>query len=532
MNSIKKFDVIVVGAGFAGLYALQKLKSLGFSVLVLERAEDLGGTWFWNRYPGARCDVNSMEYSYQFSEELQQEWEWSEKYAPQAEILAYANHVADRFNLRPNIQFSANVDTMIYCEKSSTWQVTIDSGEQFSANVCIMATGCLSKPNIPDIKGLADFEGPTLHTGTWPKEPVNFQGKHVGIIGTGSSAIQSTPLIAEKAKKLTVFQRTPSFSIPAHNEPMNKEFESSVKSDYRAFRDRNSEQFSAQNLRPNMRSARRASKEELQKTYEERWQKGGLAFQASFKDLIYSEEANRTAVDFVHQKIKSQVSDPSVAQKLCPETILGCKRLCVDTGYYKTFNRENVSLVSLRETPIETIIKTGIKTTEKEYDLDMLVLATGFDAMTGALLSIDIQGRNSLPLTSKWKDGASNYLGLTVHGFPNLFTVTGPGSPSALANVIVAIEQHINWIADCLVYMKDRSLGSIEAEADAEESWVKHVNSIADRTLLAHGCASWYTGANIPGKPRIFMPYMGFPDYVSRCNNVASNDYLGFNLKA
>lgn len=530
MTQAKTFDVIVVGAGLAGLYALHKLKSLGFSVLVIEAAEDLGGTWYWNRYPGARCDVNSLEYSYQFSEELQQEWNWSEKYAPQAEILAYANHVADRFNLRPNIKFSSPVESMIYNEKNATWRVATKHEESYSASFCIMATGCLSKPNLPTIKGLDEFEGTTLHTGLWPKEPVSFKGKRVGIIGTGSSAIQATPIIAEAASQLTVFQRTPSFSVPAHNGTIDKEFEADIKANYKSFRAQNSRRYAALNNFPSSQSAMAVSDREREEVYEQRWQEGGLPFLAAFKDLSVDPDANRTAVDFIHQKISSIVQDPATAARLCPDTLLGCKRLCVDTDYYATFNRDNVSLVSLQDSPIDTVAKTGIRTIEAEYELDVLILATGFDAMTGALLAIDIRGREAQPLRRKWQDGPSNYLGLTVNGFPNLFTVTGPGSPSVLANMIVAIEQHIDWIADCLSFLKVNSYKAIEAESDAEELWVKQVNVIADRTLLAHGCASWYTGANIPGKPRIFMPYLGYPDYVSQCESVASSGYKGFQL--
>ncbi|MFK7865636.1 MAG: flavin-containing monooxygenase [Pseudohongiellaceae bacterium] len=531
MEENKSFDVIVVGAGFAGLYALHKLKSLGFSVLVLETADDLGGTWYWNRYPGARCDVNSLEYSYQFSEELQQEWNWSEKYAPQSEILAYANHVAERFNLRPFIQFGTRVKSMKYDEESSTWHVATRHDKNFNANFCIMATGCLSKPNIPDIPGLDSFQGTQLHTGLWPKDRIEFSGKRVGIIGTGSSAIQSTPIIAETAERLTVFQRTPSFSVPAHNGPMNKTFEATVKADYPAFRAQNSQRYAALDNSPSSKSALTVSAAEREEIYEQRWQEGGLPFLAAFKDLNVDRDANRTAVDFIHGKIESIVKDSKTALNLSPETLLGCKRLCVDTDYYATFNRENVDLVSLEETPIKAVTPFGISTTEQDFELDMLILATGFDAMTGALLAIDIRGKDGQTLEQKWQDGPSNYLGLTVHGFPNFFTITGPGSPSVLANMVVAIEQHVEWIADCLLYLKKNDIQSIEAALDAETNWVNQVNKIADRTLLAHGCASWYTGANIPGKPRIFMPYLGYPDYVSQCEDIASSGYKGFQLR-
>lgn len=531
MNMPDKFDVVVVGAGFAGMYALHKLRKLGFKVKVFEAASGVGGTWFWNRYPGARCDVNSLEYSYQFSDELQQEWSWSEKYSPQPEILAYANHVADRFDLRRDIEFETRVLALKFNSAQNYWEGKTDKGDVFTAQFCIMATGCLSKHNVPDINGLDSFTGELLHTGAWPHESVNFNNKRVGIIGTGSSAIQSIPLIAEQASHLTVFQRTASFSIPAHNAEMDPSLERQIKANYSEFRKQNSERYAALNNNPNQVSALEVSPEERKQTYEQRWSEGGLPFLASFNDLGTNEAANGTAVEFIHGKIKSIVSNPEVAELLCPKTVMGCKRLCVDTDYYNTFNRSNVDLVDISSAPIQSITRNGLRQNSREYEFDTLVLATGFDAMTGALLAIDIQGKDGKNLESHWQNGPANFLGLTISGFPNLFMITGPGSPSVLANMIVAIEQHVDFVADLLVYMQSQKSSCVEASAAAELKWVNLVNEIAEQTLYPQGCNSWYTGANIPGKPRIFMPYLGYPSYVEKCEEIASNNYRGFEFE-
>ena len=530
-TSLSKYDIAIVGAGFAGLYALYKLRNLGLSVRVFEAGNNVGGTWYWNRFPGARCDVNSLEYSYQFSSELQQEWCWSEKYSPQSEILEYVNHVTDRFDLRKDIQFGTRIVSLLFDEKSDTWLGESEKGERFQANYCVMATGCLSKENIPKFNGFEDFTGTVLHTGKWPHKPVDFSSKQVGIIGTGSSAVQAIPIIAEQAETLTVFQRTATFSIPAHNAPMDKNHEKHIKNRYAEFRAENSRRYTALNNRPNHTSALDVEEEARIAVYEDRWQLGGLPFQASFNDLGISLEANKTAVDFVTNKIHEIVNNPEVAEILSPSTVLGCKRLCVDSGYYETYNRENVTLVDVSEAPITRITKNGLQTSSGEYWFDTLILATGFDAMTGALLSIDIRGRDNFSLREKWKEGPANYLGLTIAGFPNLFTITGPGSPSVLANMIVGIEQHVDWIADCLTYLQTNNLRTVEASAIAEKNWVNLVNEIANETLYPTGCNSWYTGANIPGKPRIFMPYLGYPSYVEKCNDVAENGYRGFVLK-
>ena len=540
MSPIQEFDVVVVGAGFAGMYALHYLRKLGFAVRVLEIAKDVGGTWYWNRYPGARCDVASLEYSYQFSEELQQQWHWSEKYAAQAEILEYANHVADRFDLRRDIQFNTHVSAMHFSAANPSasnqggggvgWRITTDNGEIFQAQFCIMATGCLSSNNIPDFPGLDDYQGLLLHTGQWPHQEVDFAAKRVGMIGTGSSAIQIAPLIAAEADSLMIFQRTASYSIPAHNASMDADHEKTIKADYARFREQNSQRYAALNNNPNSVPALEVSAAERESNYQQRWEAGGLPFLASFSDLATSLEANKTAAEFVRNKIRGIVKDPIVAELLCPQTVMGCKRLCVDSDYYQTFNRDNVSLIDVNACPIERITSAGIKTANQEYEFDVLIMATGFDAMTGALLRIDIRGRDGLSLRKKWRDGPKNYLGLTVNGFPNFFTITGPGSPSVLANMIVAIEQHVEWIGDCLQHLRANSVSTIEASSKVEDHWVRLVNKIANKTLFPSGCNSWYTGANIPGKPRIFMPYLGYPSYVEKCEQVASTGYRGFEL--
>ena len=528
MDNTKRFDVIVVGAGFAGMYALYKLRKLGFAVQVYEAGSGVGGTWFWNRYPGARCDVNSLEYSYQFSDELQQEWNWSERYSGQPEILEYAKHVADRFELAKDIQFNTRVLALEYNESTNRWSGKTDQGDHFDTQFCVMATGCLSKHNVPDIEGLDRFQGELLHTGKWPHSPVDFKGKSVGVIGTGSSGIQSIPIIAEQASSLTVFQRTPNFSIPAHNRPMDKNHEAEVKRNYREFRKENALQRAAIRMTPNPESALAVSQIERDVVFEKNWLKGGLPFSASFSDIGINLDANATAVDFVHRKIKNLVEDPEVAEKLCPKTVIGCKRLCVDTGYYKTFNRTNVSLVDIKKEPIKCVTESGVSTSEDEYEFDALVLATGFDAMTGAILSIDIKGQGKQTLAKRWEAGPKNYLGLTINGFPNLFTITGPGSPSVLSNMIVAIEQHVDFLSELLNFMQKNNKEKVEANLNAEDNWVELVNNIADQTLYTSGCNSWYVGANIPGKPSVFMPYIGFPTYVEKCKEIVKDHYRGF----
>ena len=508
MNPSVELDVAVVGAGFSGLSLLHKLRGLGLTAHAWEAGDGVGGTWYWNRYPGARVDIESQEYSYSFSEELQDDWKWSERYAAQPELLRYLNHVADRFDLRRDITFNTRVASARFDEGSGRWTLTTDAGETISARFCVMATGCLSVPNEPNFPGQADFEGPTYHTGRWPHEGVDFTGKRVAVIGTGSSAIQSIPQIARQAAQVTIFQRTPNYSVPAHNGPIDP----AVVQAWNANRaeNRQLQRLSAGGFISSDATellSVEVSDEVRHKTYEQRWARGGFA-------------------------IRERVKDPAVAEKLSPRGYpWGTKRLCVDIDYYETYNRPNVTLVDLRETPLDRITATGVRTAEADYPADAIVFAIGFDAMTGALARIDIRGREGIVLKDEWAAGPRTYLGLMVAGFPNLFTVTGPGSPSVLSNMVVSIEQHVDWICDCIGYLGNRQLGVIEASPEAQEAWVAHVNEVADQTLYKQA-NSWYLGANVPGKPRVFMPYAGGVGvYRELCDGIAARGYEGFVLQ-
>ena len=529
-SSVEQLEVAIVGAGFAGMYMLYRLRQLGLSSRVYETGSGVGGTWYWNRYPGARCDVESMQYSYQFSDELQQEWEWSEKYSTQPEILRYANHVADRFDLKRDIQFNTRVESAIFDEESRRWNIRTNKGNQVSAAFCVMATGCLSSPNTPEFTGVNDFEGAMYHTGTWPHEDVDFSGMTVGVIGTGSSAIQAIPVFASQADHLFVFQRTANYTIPARNAPLNPKEIKEIKADYAGLRTRAKTKPSGYDLPIPPLSAVETNSEDRFQTFESKWQNGGVGFMAAFNDLLVDAAANETAAEFVRKKIRETVDDPKVAKLLSPDNVIGCKRLCVDTNYWETFNLPNVTLVDVNRTPIEKISQNGLFTNGQEYPLDAIVFATGFDAMTGALLNIDIRGRGGQTLQTKWESGPKTYLGLAMADFPNLFTITGPGSPSVLTNMLPSIEQHVEWITNCISHMYANGLECIEANREAEKEWVEHVNQVADLSLRST-CSSWYVGANIEGKARVFMPYIGgFPKYVAKCNEVVANKYDGFKV--
>ncbi len=527
----RTLDAVVVGAGFAGLYMLHRLRGLGFTARVFEAGKGVGGTWYWNRYPGARCDVESMDYSYSFSNELQQEWRWTERYSSQPEILKYINHVADRFDLRRDITLETRVTSAVFDEAANRWLVRTDRGHEVSARFCVMATGCLSTTQQPKFTGLESFTGAWYHTGHWPHEGVDFTGQRVGVIGTGSSAIQSIPIIAEQAAHLFVFQRTPNFSVPAHNAPLDPEYERTVKANYAEFRRQARESRVGFVVERSDKSALEVSDKERTREYEARWKRGGLGFSSTFNDILISKAANDTAAEFFRAKIRSIVRDPEVAETLVPKHYpLGTKRLCVDTNYYATFNRDNVSLVDLTRTPIEEITPDGLRTTRQDYHLDSIVFAIGFDAMTGTLLAIDIRGRGGRTLKEKWAEGPKTYLGVSVADFPNLFMITGPGSPSVLSNMIVSIEQHADWIADCIEHLRANGHATIEARPEAESEWVQHVNEVGHATLYPQA-NSWYMGANIPGKPRMFMPYIGGVGvYREKCDAVAAKGYDGFTL--
>src|SRR6185369_8520425 len=522
------FDAVVVGAGFAGLYMLHRLRGLGFSARVFEAGDGVGGTWYWNRYPGARCDVESIQYSFSFSEELDQEWDWSEKYSPQPEILRYANHVADRFDLRRQIVFDTRVTAATFDESNKTWHVETDRGDKVSARFCIMAVGCLSAPNRPHFKDIEDFKGPVYHTGEWPHVGVNFTGLRVGVIGTGSSAIQSIPIIAQQASQLTVFQRTATWSVPAWNEALTPEYVKAVKADYPALRAKARARPTGFYFPFNMQPALQASPEERERKYEEAWKEGGLPFLGAFGDLLFEKEANDTIAEFARNKIRAIVKDPATAELLCPDNVFGFKRLCVDTGYFETYNLPHVKLVDVSKKPIERFTAGGIEVDGTEYPLDAIVSATGFAAMTGSFDKIRITGRDGQTLAEKWRAGPRAYLGVATTGFPNFFTITGPGSPSVLASMIQAIEQHVDWMADLMAHMRDINAATIEPIQNYEDEWVEHVNEVS-KISLRSTCSSWYVGANIPGRPRVFMPYIGgFPIYVQKCNEVMSNGFEGF----
>ena len=524
-----RYDAVIVGAGFSGLYMLHHLRELGFSAIVLERAAGVGGTWYWNRYPGARCDVESLVYSYSFSEDLEQEWEWTEKYPTQPEILRYANHVADRFDLRRDIRFETGVDKARWDDTAKTWVIETDTGSTIAATHYIMATGCLSHRKFAEVPGVDDYQGETYHTGRWPHEGVDFTGKRVGIIGTGSSAIQSIPIIAAEAQHLTVFQRTPNFSLPANNRPLSSGEQETMKANYRDHREAaRTSGFGIPNPEPE-KSALEATEEERQAAYEAAWEAGHLVrMLLSFNDMITNKEANETACEFVREKIRSIVTDAQVAEDLCPYNHpIGTKRPCLDTGYYATYNRDNVDLVNLRRTPIEAFTPTGIRTSGKEYEFDAIVFATGFDAMTGALVAVDIEGKDGVTLKEKWKDGPRTFLGLLVSGFPNFYTITGPTSPSVFSNMMVSIEQHVEWVGACMANLRDTGKVAIEPTIDAEDYWVEHNNEAGDETLYPLA-ESWYMGSNVPGKPRVLMPYIGGVGvYREECDEIVADGYRG-----
>ena len=526
------YDAIIVGAGFAGMYMLHRLRQAGYSAQVLEAADGVGGTWYWNRYPGARCDVQSIDYSFSFSSELEQEWQWSEKYATQPEILRYANHVADRFDLRRDIRFDTRVRSARYEDTSNRWRIETAGGEIYSAQFCILATGCLSVPKDVDIPGAARFTGHTYHTAHWPHEGVDFSGKRVAVIGTGSSAIQSIPLIAKQAAQLTVFQRTPAYSLPAGNRPLDEAAIAALKARYAEHRETSRHSLFGVPNPPMEKSALEVSDEERRRVYEAGWASGTLnQMLLAFNDVLISQAANDTAAEFMREKIRSVVRDAQTAETLCPYDFpFGTKRPCLDTGYYETFNREHVRLVDVRKTPLLEITAQGIRTSDQERAFDCIVFATGFDAMTGAIVNVDIRGAGGLALKQKWADGPRTYLGLGIAGFPNMFTITGPGSPSVMSNMLVSIEQHVDWIADCMNFLRAQGYARIEATPAAETAWIEHVNEVADATLFPHA-NSWYMGANVPGKPRVFLPYIGgVGPYRQKCDEVASQGYAGFSF--
>lgn len=528
-----RFDAVIVGAGFAGLYQLHRLRQQGLRAIVIEAGSGVGGTWYWNRYPGARCDVESFDYSYSFDEMLQQEWKWSERFASQPEILSYINHVADRYDLRRDIVLDTKVTAARYSDADKLWTVDTNAGKAYQAKYVIFATGCLSKPLSPEFEGFSQFKGLKLFSAYWPEVEPQLEGMRVGIIGTGSSSVQMIPILAEQAKHLVVFQRTANFSVPAHNKPVDEEMDREVKASYGERRARGAQAITGHYLSPHDKSALEADEEERRRQFEGRWNSGdggGFRFLRAFSDLLLDERANEHAADFCRSKIREIVADPTTAELLSPKPSLpfGTKRLCIDTDYYATFNRANVDLVDVKASPIVRFTADGLQTTSETYKLDAVVMATGFDAMTGALLAIDIVGLNGVKLRDKWQEGPKTYLGVAISDFPNMFTITGPGSPSVLSNMVHSIETHVDWITKLIGFMAERRLDAVAPKAEAQEKWVEHVNELANQTLYPKG-NSWYLGANVSGKVRVFMPYIGgVPKYREKLEQVASHDYDGF----
>ena len=538
MAAPRRFDVIVIGAGVAGLYAVHLLRERGFSVRALEKGDGVGGTWYWNRYPGARCDVQSIEYSYSFDKDIQQEWEWTELMPAQPEIEAYLNFVADRLDLRRDIQLTTRVTSLTYDEADASWLVETDGPDTFVARWVIAATGCLSAPLEPDIPGLSSFEGVTLYTNRYPKEGFDFTGLRVGVVGTGSSGVQSIPVIAEQAEHLYVFQRSAAYTRPANNRPLRPGELDQVKADYESLRQRQRAAFaglvsfgavSFEGLAPPTRRILDTPREERLAVLEEL----GWTAPAAWADVMFDLEANRAGTELYGELVRREVRDPELAESLVPHYPMGCKRQILDTGYFACFNRDNVTLVNLRRDPIVEVRPHGVTTTQNDISLDVLVMATGFDAMTGALNAMDIRGREGRSLQELWAtEGTVTYLGLQVAGFPNLFTVTGPGSPSVLTNMMVSIEQHVEWITDCLCHLRSHGWRSIEADPEAQEAWTDHAASLVSGLVRASdACNSWYVGANVPGKRRIHMPYVGgMPAYREKCDEIVAGGYEGFVL--
>jgi cation diffusion facilitator CzcD-associated flavoprotein CzcO len=532
MPEHKNVDAVIVGAGFSGLYQLYRLRGAGLSTRVFEAGDGVGGTWYWNRYPGARCDIQSLSYSYSFSPELEQDWEWTEKFPTQPEVLRYLNHVADRFDLRRDITFSTRVVSAHWDEAGARWTVTTDTGEVVTAQFVIMATGCLSASKLPEVPGLERYQGRTHHTAHWGKDEVRFDGLRVAVIGTGSSGIQSIPIIASQAADLTVFQRTPNFSMPALNRPLSAAEVAEMKANYREWRQAQRTSGYGVPREPATESALAVSEQERDAAYQAGWEEGDLVSLAgAYLDVLIDPAANETAAEFVRAKIRSIVTDPAVAETLSPRTFpIGTKRPCLDTGYYETFNQPHVHLVDVRTTPLVEFTSSGLRTSDAAYEFDAIVFATGFDAMTGALRAIDIRGRGGQLLADEWRGGPRNYLGIAVAGFPNLFTITGPGSPSVLSNMVVSIEQHVEWVTDCIGHLRAGGFAAIEATPEAEAGWVQHVAEVGAMTLFPVA-DSWYMGANVPGKPRVFLPYLGGVGvYRELCDGVAANGYQGFAL--
>jgi cation diffusion facilitator CzcD-associated flavoprotein CzcO len=526
------FDAVIVGAGFTGLYMLHVLRQKGFTARLVDAASGVGGTWYWNRYPGARCDIESMQYSFQFSEELQQEWEWTERYASQPEILAYIEHVAERFDLTRDIQFDTRVEAATWDENTGEWTVETDRGQALHARYFIMGVGCLSAPIKPTFEGEADFTGETYQTSIWPKEPVDFKGKRVGIIGVGSSAIQAGPLIAEEAEHVYIYQRTPNYVVPSQNRPLTPEEVKDIKSDYKGFRAKAYAGLTAFLFERHDQSVFDLTPDERRARFDNYWNIGGLPFLGAFNDILFNDDANQACIDYWRSRIEEIIDDPKLVELLTPDEEFGCKRLCSGTGFYEMFNRDNVTLVDVRGTGIERFTPAGLRAEGVDYDLDTIIFATGFDAMTGSVTRIRITGKGGQTIQQKWAEGPKTYLGLMISGFPNMFNMVSAGSPSVLATMVTAAEQHGDWVGECLDHMRETGKTVIEATPEAEAEWSAEVKRAGDASLRTN-CDSWYVGSNIEGKARAFAPYIGgWPPYVARCNAETASKYENCVLSA
>jgi cyclohexanone monooxygenase len=531
----ERFDAVVVGAGFAGLHMLWKLRGMGLSAVVIEKGADVGGTWYWNRYPGCRCDVPSMEYSVPWDAELDQEWDWTEKYSTQPEILSYAQRLADKHDLKKDIRFDRTVVAAARDEKRDLWVVETDKGDVYEAPVFISGAGALSEPILPDIPGIRTFKGELYHTGRWPKQPVDMKGKRVAVLGTGSTGVQACTAIAAEAGHLFVLQRTPQFSLPAINRILSKEEKDAFKANYPEHRVWQRGSFAAQITgTPYGPKAFDDPKERRFEIYEKCWNIGRQDLLGCYLDINSDAEVNAEVSEFARGKIRSIVKDPVVAEKLCPkENPIGTRRIIIDTGYFEIFNQPNVTLVDIKSDPIEEITETGVRLKSGVFhELDILVVATGYDALTGPLLAMNVTGRGGVKLKDAWANGPQNYLGVMIAGFPNLFTITGPGSPSVHVNVIYAIDQHVEWIARCLADMRNTGAKTIEPTLEAQAEWMQHINTLASRGLRIKDKNNWYLGQNVPGKPQGVMTYYaGLANYRAECDKVAAENYRGFKLE-
>jgi len=526
---VEHFDALIIGAGVSGLYAIHHLREMGLSVRAYDGARDVGGTWWYNRYPGARVDgPGSPYYCFTFTDELMKEWDWEETQSEQSAVLAYIDHVADRFDLRRDIEFETWVKDARYDEAKQRWTIETSTGKRASGRFLICAVGALSTANLPDIPGIKDFAGETYHTGQWPHEPVSFAGKRVAVIGTGSSGIQAIPEIAKEAAHVTVLQRTAQYAFPAGNRPLTPEDMAQARANWESTRATMVAHPGGFPSNFQTRSALEATPEEREARYEALWQRGSFHFfLESYNDIATSEEANKTLSDFVKAKIRKIVRDPKTAEKLIPNHFVMTKRPILDNGYFETYNRANVTLVDLREDPIERFTPTSVVTRSGEHPIDMLVLATGFDAISGSMLRLDPKGRGGVSLKEKWKERFHNFLGMTIGGFPNLFMIHGPGSPGVFYNMPLGAERQMGWIGSCIRHLREQGLGTIEPTAESEAAWGAETTALANFTLFPR-TDSWWTGANVPGKPRYFSAYLGGSLYYQRIADVANKDYAGF----